>query len=196
MSEIEPLLETARLILEPLVVSHAHALYAALQAPELYRFIPRDPPPSPDSLAARYAILATRHSPDGHELWLNWVLRLRETDVYVGTVEVTVYPNRTAELAYQVFPPFWHHGFATEACTRVLAHLVADYQVSRVAAEIDTRNAASMHLVERLGFTRVALTPRADYFKGTDSDEYRYEWSVSQVGGGYPDDGSPQDAAP
>lgn len=189
MSEIEHRLETTRLILEPLVVSHAQALYVALQASELYRFIPRDPPPSPDSLAARYATLATRHSPDGQELWLNWVVRLRETGVYVGTVEVTIYPNRAAALAYQIFPPFWHHGFATEACRRVLAHLVADYDVGRVAAEIDTRNAASIHLVERLGFTRVALVPQADYFKGAYSDEYRYEWNASQVGG-YPDDGS------
>ena len=179
-SESEQVLETPRLILEPLTVSHAHVLYAALQAPELYRFIPQDPPSSPESLAARYAALATRLSPDGQERWLNWALRNRDTERYVGTVEVTVYPNHTAALAYQVFPPFWHQGFATEACTRVLAHLVADYQVSRVAAEIDTRNADSIHLVERLGFTRVAMTEHADYFKGTYSDEYRYEWRAAQ----------------
>jgi RimJ/RimL family protein N-acetyltransferase len=173
-------LETSRLILEPLVASHAHALYAALQAPELYRFIPQDPPPSPKSLAVRYASLATRRSPDGLERWLNWVLRQRDTGIYVGTVEVTVYPNRTAELAYQVFPPYWRQGYAMEGCTCVLAHLVADYQVSRVAAAIDTRNASSIGLVERLGFTRVAMTPHADYFKGMYSDEYRNEWSVSQ----------------
>jgi [ribosomal protein S5]-alanine N-acetyltransferase len=179
VSDTEQLLGTPRLILEPLVVSHAQALYVALQAAELYRFIPRDPPPSPDSLAARYATLVMRHSPDGQELWLNWVLRQRDTGVYVGTVEVTVYPNHSAWLAYQVFPSFWHQGYATEACTCVLAHLVLAYQVSRVVAEIDTRNAASIHLVERLGFTRVAMTPHADHFKGTGSDEYRYEWSMS-----------------
>lgn len=174
--DIEQPLETLRLTLEPLVVSHAQALYEALQSPELYRFIPRDPPSSPESLAARYASLATRHSPDGQELWLNWVLRQRETGFYVGTAQVTVYPNRIAYLAYQIFPPFWHQGYATEACTCVLAHIVADHQVSYVVAEIDTRNAASIHLVERLGFARVAMTPRADYFKGEYSDEYRYEW--------------------
>lgn len=183
MSEIEPVLETDRLILEPLVVAHARSSYAALQAPELYQFVPRDPPPSPDSLAARYARLATRHSPDGQELWLNWVVRVRATGVYVGTVEVTVYPTAMAALAYQVFPPFWHHGFATEACTCVLAHLLTDCHVSRVTAEIDTRNVASLHLVERLGFTRVAWTPHADYFKGTYSDEYRYERSLAQNAG-------------
>jgi RimJ/RimL family protein N-acetyltransferase len=196
VSESERPLETPRLVLEPLNVAHAQALYQALQAPELYQFIPGDPPTSRDSLAARYESLATRHSPDGKELWLNWVLRLRETGVYVGTVEVTVYRNRTAYLAYQIFPPFWRQGLARESCVCVLAHLVAHYQVSRVEAEIDTRNVASIHLVERLGFIRVSLTPQADFFKGAYSDEYRYHWSFSSMGSGNLNDGNPLDEAP
>ena len=178
MSEIQRPLTTPRLTLEPLEVSHAHPLYASLQAPELYRFIPRDAPPSVEALAARYSNLATRHSPGGEDLWLNWVMRKRDTGEYVGTVEVTVCPTREAYLAYQVFPLFWKQGFATEACQRVLEHLVADYSVTRVIAEIDTRNEASIRMVERLGFTRVAMTPQADYFKGSYSDEYRYEWTL------------------
>jgi len=52
------------------------------------------------------------------------------------------------------------------------------YKVSRVGTEIDTRNTASTRLVEALGFALVALTPNADFFKGTASDEYRYERSA------------------
>jgi RimJ/RimL family protein N-acetyltransferase len=175
MNDPEQTLETPHLLLEPLVANHAAALYPALQAPELYRFIPQDPPPSPDSLAARYAALATRRSPDGREMWLNWALHRRDKGAYVGTLEATVYEDYTASLAYLVFPPFWRQGYATEACECVLAHLFADYRVSRVAAEIDTRNTASIHLVEALGFTRVAMLTNADFFKGAPSDEYRYE---------------------
>jgi RimJ/RimL family protein N-acetyltransferase len=176
-------LETPRLLLEPLIVSHAAVLYAALQAPGLYRFIPQDPPTSLKALAARYTAISTRHSPDGREGWLNWAARLRATGPYIGTIEVTVHADRTASLAYMVFPPFQRQGYAKEACTRVLAHLFAEYRVSRVAAELDTRNAASMHLVEALGFTRVATTPNADFFKGTASDEYRYELSAPEPPG-------------
>lgn len=50
--------------------------------------------------------------------------------------------------------------------------------MSRVGTEIDTRNTASTRLVEALGFALVALTPNADFFKGTASDEYRYERSA------------------
>lgn len=168
-------LQTARLLLEPLAASHAVALYPALQAAELYTYIPQNPPSSPRGLEERYTRLAARRSPDGQEIWLNWAARRRDTGAYVGVIEASVYADRTASLAYMVFPPFWRQGYAREGCARVLAHLCDDYEVSRVAAEIDIRNAASIRLVESLGFRRVATLPNADFFKGAPSDEYRYE---------------------
>ena len=74
-----------------------------------------------------------------------------------------------------VFVPYQRRGFAAEACRRLLEHLVDDYQVGVVAAEIDTRNTASIALVESLGFERVGIQKGADHFKGSTSDEYRYE---------------------
>ena len=40
---------------------------------------------------------------------------------------------------------------------------------------MDTRNAASVALAEALGFERVGTTPGTGHFKGSVSDEYRYE---------------------
>lgn len=173
--DTESTLATARLLLEPLAPAHADALYPALCDTRLYTFIPQDPPSSGQSLRARYTRLAARRSPDGTEVWLNWALRRRETGDYAGTIEVTVYVDRTAALAYMIFPPLWRQGYAREGCARVLDYLFAQYEVTRVAAEIDTRNVASIRLVESLGFERTALTPNADVFKGAPSDEYRYE---------------------
>ncbi len=180
MPRIDPerTLETPRLLLEPLVVGHATALFEAHQAPDLYTYIPQDPPSSLEALTTRFSALASRRSPDGQEDWLNWALRQHATGDYVGTIQATVLANHTALLAYMVFVPFWRQGYALESCTRVLAHLFEDYHVSRVAAEIDTRNTASIQLVEALGFTLVATTHGADFFKGSVSDEYRYEVSA------------------
>jgi ribosomal-protein-alanine N-acetyltransferase len=61
----------------------------------------------------------------------------------------------------------------------LLEHLFQDYRVGIVAAEIDTRNAASIALVENLGFERVGFQKDADHFKGSTSDEYRYELGES-----------------
>jgi RimJ/RimL family protein N-acetyltransferase len=155
-------------------------LYALLRDPRLYTFIPQEPPASLAALAARYRMLAARRSPDGSEIWLNWALRLRASDNYIGTVEATVQADATAFLAYMIFPEFQHRGFAREGCLRVLEHLREDYKLQRVVAEIDTRNTASIALVEALGFARTAFHPAADFFKGAASDEYRYEYGPLQ----------------
>ena len=185
MARIDPELPlaTPRLLLEPLVVGHAAALFEALQTPELYAYIPQEAPSSLEALTTRYVALSSRRSPDGQEEWLNWAFRQRATSAYVGTVQATVRADDTALLAYMIFVPFWRQGFAREGCARVLAHLFEEYHVRRVAAEIDTRNTSSIQLVEALGFTRVATTPGADFFKGAVSDEYRYELSASEFTG-------------
>ncbi len=171
----EDALETARLTLEPLRPDHAAALYPGLRDGSLYRFIPQDPPASIARLEERYRRVSTRRSPDGQEAWLNWALRLRDTTEYVGTLEATVHPINTATVAYLLFTPHQRRGYASEGLTALLGLLFDGYGVDAVAAEIDTRNAPSIALVERLGFARTATHVVADHFKGATSDEYRYE---------------------
>ena len=163
-------------MLEPLQISHALALYEPLQSVALYEYIPLNPPASLEALANRYQWLSSRRSPDEQEAWLNWAMRERRENKYVGTLEATVYPDVTASLAYIVFPVFWRQGYAREGCGRILDLLCKDYQIHTVSAQIDTRNTASITLIESLGFQRVATTLDADFFKGATSPEYRYEY--------------------
>ncbi|MBI3071677.1 MAG: GNAT family N-acetyltransferase [Deltaproteobacteria bacterium] len=168
-------LQTARLVIEPLVATHARQLFADLQHPELYGFIPGEPPESEAVLEARFTRWEARTSPDGREAWLNWVMRPRDSEAYVGTIQATIRRDGDALLAYQVFPRFWRQGFAHEGCARVITWLFVECAVGRVVADIDTRNVASIALVESLGFRRVGMKRDADWFKGGPSDEYRYE---------------------
>ena len=75
-----------------------------------------------------------------------------------------------------IFPPFWRQGYALEGCGCLLNHLFQGYGVSVVTAEIDTRNLASISLVETLGFKHVSTQTNADFFKGAVSHELRYEY--------------------
>ena len=184
--EPEARLETPRLLLEPILPAHAFLLYEGLQDERLYRFIPQEPSASLGALEDRYEFLSGRRSPDGREAWLNWAMRERTSDDYAGTLEATVHDNRTASVAYVVFVPYQRRGFAAEACARLLGHLFEDYLVGVVAAEIDTRNIASIALVESLGFERVGFQKGADRFKGSSSDEYRYEIKESVWAGTRP----------
>jgi RimJ/RimL family protein N-acetyltransferase len=171
----EPLV-TERLVLEPLVVAHAQALYPFLCDERLYPYIPQEPPASMDALAERHRRLEPRRSPDGQQVWLNWAARLREGSSYVGVFQATIEPDGEAFLAYMVFPAQQRQGYAREGGQRVIECLVGEYGVCQVVAEIDTRNRASVAVVEALGFVRVAEHLAADFFKGSVSDEYRYEY--------------------
>jgi [ribosomal protein S5]-alanine N-acetyltransferase len=162
-------------LLEPLVVAHAGALYEGLRDERLYRFIPQDPPESPLALEARYRVLSRRRSPDGREAWLNWAVRVRGSDAYAGVLEASVGQDLSSTIAYMTFAAYQRRGFAAEGCERVIRLLFEGYGVRFVEAEIDTRNTASVALVESLGFERTATRFGADHFKGSPSDEYRYE---------------------
>lgn len=191
LSEPEAILETPRLLLEPLGAHHAAPLHEHLLDERLYEFIPQDPPYSLSALEDRYRVLSSRRSPDGREAWLNWAIRVRRSGGsrsgdYAGVLEATVYGDRTADVAYTVFVPYQRQGIASEACGRLISHLFEDYRVERVAAELDTRNAASVALVESLGFEHVLTTKDADHFKGATSDEYRYELRNPGPGAEFP----------
>lgn len=174
-SAAERSLETPRLVLEPLTGGHAPALFAGLGDDRLYRFIPQEPPVSLPWLAERYRRLEVRRSPDGSETWLNWAMRRRAGPGYVGLLEATVFADRTALIAYTVVVPHQRRGYAREGVARLIEHLFRDHAVAVVAAEVDTRNGASIGLLERLGFARVGERVGADFFNGASSDEYRYE---------------------
>ena len=164
---------TERLRLEPLRASDAARLLAPLQDPALYTYLPEDPPTA-EVLQRRYDFWEGGLSPDGEERWLNWVVSLRSEETPIGTFQATIPMEGEGSFAYLVFPPFWRRGYARELARCVLSHLFERYAPPRLYAEIDTRNLASIALVESLALERVATTRDADFFKGASSDEHRY----------------------
>ena len=174
MTDYEVVFETERLRLEPLRASHAAEMFEMLSDNRLYRFIPRDPPPTLDDLVARFRRLETRASSTGDEAWLNWAVRSKADHQCLGRVEATIRGDGSAYLAYEIAAAAWGRGFATEACRRIVEILFDEYGSTKIVAEVDSRNMASIQLLERLGFQRGALRKNADSFKGSASDEYTY----------------------
>jgi [ribosomal protein S5]-alanine N-acetyltransferase len=171
-----PLLETSRLTLEPLTTVHAQMLMTALSDPHIYRFIPQEPPTDLEWLRECYLKLETRSSDDGTEAWLNWAIK--QELVCLGRVEASVQLEpRTASIAYLLSPDYWGQGFALETVRALLSHL-EQQGIIEVKAWVDSRNVASMKLLERLGFVQNEFLPAADHFKGEVSDEWVYKLDV------------------
>jgi RimJ/RimL family protein N-acetyltransferase len=167
----EAILTTVDLALEPLLPSHAVELYDGLRDDRIYLHIPQSPPASQAALMERFLKLSARRSPDGRELWLNWALRRKDGEC-VGWVQATVHGDRSALVAWIVFPTFWRKGYATQACRQMLDYLRAECDVVDAIATVDAENVASIRLLEKLGFARVSTEKAADMEKRL---EHRYE---------------------
>ncbi len=165
-----------RLRIEPIRSAHAELVFSALQNQTIYTYLPDDPPTAAD-LQKRYDYWEKGCSPDGSELWLNWVAFQRDTGTPVGTFQATLPMGKAGAFAYIVFPSFWKRGYGREMATCILTHLFDAHPLPSLYAEIDTRNLGSIRLVESLGMKRIKTTHAADFFKGASSDEYTYSVS-------------------
>ena len=171
---LEAVLHTPRLRLEPLLLHHADGLFAPLSDARLYAHVPQEPPATLEVVCERLALLSTRRSPEGDELWLNWVVCDARDGGYLGRVQATVRADAPAYIAYELFPEHWHHGYAAEACRRMIEWLIDELQVEHFTAEVDSLNEPSLRLLERLGFQRTSFRAAADHFKGRSTDEWTF----------------------
>ncbi len=127
-----PALATARLRLEPLRVDHAEELALVLDDLRLHEFI-GGRPLRLEELRGRYERQVAGRSADGHERWLNWVVREHASGSAVGVVQATVTPGtpERAQLAWTVAVSFQGRGYAREA-----AALVVDWLTHRGVGEL------------------------------------------------------------
>ncbi len=147
-----PVLYGRLVTLEPLVAAHAADLFPLLSDSELWRYEDDGAPRSAVALKARYAAWQTRRSPDGTQRWLNWAVRVAPQGI-VGNVQATVYDDSLeAAVGYMLGRRFWSNGWGTDAIGAVIAHLRDGLRLRRVLAVVDDRNAASLRLLEKLGF--------------------------------------------
>ncbi|MOA34569.1 hypothetical protein D3C78_1559470 [compost metagenome] len=135
-------------------------------------------------LASRYERVSRRYSADKKEIWLNWVIIGRESGQYLGYVQTTVMIDKGwAYIAYHVFSQYQKKGVAKKCVSMLVDFLFNNYKLSHVDALIDTRNIASIGLVESLELKKINELKNADFFKGSTSDEFHYrvfdrEWAA------------------
>ena len=168
------------LVLEPLVGEHANEMFGLLQDSRIYEFIPDEPPESLKSLEERYRFLEGAKSPDRKEHWLNWVIFLSQTRQPIRTVQATVRPGDTADIAYIILPEHWDKRFGRSATAAMLDFIFEEFALKKAVANVDTRNARSIRMLDALQFRQVSRLKDADFFKGASSDEFVYEMEAER----------------
>jgi len=145
-------LVSRRLALDPLRLEHADELALVLHDAALHRFI-GGVPLTPDELRARLERQVRGRSPDGNDVWLNWVVRERATGHVVGTVQATIHAEQNsclAVLAWVIGSTYQGQGLATEAAG-LMASWLRRQGIPRLRAHIDPRHDASMAVAAAIG---------------------------------------------
>jgi RimJ/RimL family protein N-acetyltransferase len=148
---------TARLTIEPLALSHAAQLHAAIDHAEVGRFLAGRAVTALDALHARIARI-TAGSPHAGERWWNFAVLLRADRTIIGQLEATSYGD-WGEIAYLFGPRWWGHGLASEAAHWLVHHLAAAGSHELWAA-VHPDNERSKRLLARVGFAPAASPAR------------------------------------
>jgi RimJ/RimL family protein N-acetyltransferase len=144
--------DTARLRVEPLTRAHAAELHVLLDDPALHEFI-GGRPLTLHELTRRFTRWESRGSPDGDQVWANWVLRLQSTGTAVGTLQATLPAAGAgagaAEVAWVVGPAEQGRGYASEAARSLVDRLTEDGW--SVQAHVHPGHAASQRVARAAG---------------------------------------------
>jgi len=152
------MLSTERLLLPPLTREHTEQLVGLYADPEVARYVGGESL-TPDRVALqaeRFAAIWREHG-YGQSAVIE-----RETGAFVGRIGLHYWPEwDEVELGYVLAASAQHRGLAAEASAAWIAWARNSLARDHLIAVIDPRNAASVSLALRLGFTvdRDDVTP-------------------------------------
>ncbi len=168
-----PTLRTARLVLRPFAETDADAIYALQSNRRVLRYW--DSPPWADRARAQAFLAACRQMEQdgsgarfaietlGSGAFIGWCAMFRWNAVY-----------RSLGIGYCLDEPAWGNGYATEAVGAMLQWAYDTRDLNRVEAELDTRNAASARVLQKLGFELEGLRREDCVVDGEVSDSWIY----------------------
>ncbi len=153
------------------------AMHAYLSDDEVFRHVSWEPPTLDEMIqSVREAMEAARTAPRrDYEL----AVTLRDSGEVVGQVTLKMdryiprLRQRTAELGYMLRRDAWGRGIATEATRLLLDFAFGELGFHRVFAVVDEDHAASIRVLEKLGFRREARHVKDVFVRG--------EWLTSLI---------------
>jgi len=148
------ILKTPRLILRPQEEAHAPALFAILSDARAMRFWNR-------STIARLAVvqdlMAEQQAAMADGLCCYWTVT--EDGEVIGSVDISLIQDDSAELGFLLRPDRWGLGLASEAVAAVIGYGFEVLHLTRLAAAVQMANHAAARVLEKNGFMRIETRP-------------------------------------
>jgi len=180
-SKTLPTISTPRVVLRWISEDDIDSLYEIFSNRHVMRYWSSEP------LADREAAAdLQREIADGNEneTMFKWGLALRDSNTVIGTTTLfnLNLDNGRAELGYAMSHAHWGKGYMNEALKALVSHAFEAMDLRRLEADVDPRNAASIRVLEKLGFQREGFLRERWHVNGEIQDAFFYgllkrEWS-------------------
>jgi RimJ/RimL family protein N-acetyltransferase len=140
--------------------------------PEVVRYLPW-PVRSVDE--TRFALLAKvpQARVDSEGQWLVLAIELASTGQVIGEVVLKCVSETEGEVGFALHAGFHRAGYGFEAAHGMLSLAFGEFELHRVTATLDARNAGSAALLLKLGMTPGPVVPDRP-FKGERVDEMHF----------------------
>jgi ribosomal-protein-alanine N-acetyltransferase len=150
----EFLLRTKRLVIRPLCVGDAEAIYEYAKDPEVSKYTLWEPHQSPKDSMKFITEFSLKNYIRGVPEPLGISLKTDPGRI-VGTVGCfwISKPQQEMELAYALARPLWGQGLVVEAAREVMDFCFRELAVERIRCRCKVENIASRRVMEKLGMT-------------------------------------------
>lgn len=152
-----------RLLLRPVEPRDQQKIFEGFSNPEVTRFMEITYPTYEATNAQMEWYAENRKNGVGYA----WVMEDTQGQ-FIGVMSIyhlhAAY--RKCEIGYWLLPAYWQKGYASAALTLLLPHLKKQYNLHRIAAEIEPENIASKSLLSRFGFEREGILKDYEFRNG------------------------------
>jgi RimJ/RimL family protein N-acetyltransferase len=181
-------LETPRLILRPFEDRDAVIFAAYRSDPEVAHYQGWEAPYSLEQ-AEEFVSEMNNRAPGVPGEWFQVAIARKEDGLFIGDCVFKRLADepRVAEIGYTLARGYQRQGYASEAIHALLDYLFGSFGLHRVLANCDPKNAASIRLLEKLGFRHEGCFIESLWLKGEWVDEDWYailerEWQGRNAG--------------
>ena len=144
------LLKTPRLILRPQIPADAAPLFDILSDAQAMRFWSR---PAITELAVAAELVREQQVAMADRICRYWTIL--ESRQAIGSIDLSLIRDGSAELGFLLRPDRWDQGFASEAVGAVITYALGPLGLMRLAAAVQAENRAAARVLEKNGFSQV-----------------------------------------
>jgi RimJ/RimL family protein N-acetyltransferase len=166
------ILETKRLLLRPLELSDAEAMFAMDKNPEVHKYLWQNPTQTVEETIKIIEYVRSQYEKNNIG---RFATILKETNEFIGWTGIKYIDDHIEngntnfyDYGYRLNEKFWGNGYATEASVAWLDYGFNQMKIDKMNAYTHSENGASNHIMQKVGMKFME-----DYF---DNDGILWKW--------------------